>query len=706
VNDIPRHTHRRTGADSAPPTRKQAAGRAASSYRPELHGLRGLAILLVVLYHVFFDRVSGGVDVFLFISAFFLTGSFVRRLEDGRPMAPLAYWARTFKRLLPPAVLVILATLAGVRLFLPPSTWRPALEDAVASLLQVANWQLIERGTDYEAAATAATSPLQHFWSLSIQGQVFLLWPLLFVLIAVLTHRTRYSPRLLVAALFSVIAALSFAWSVYSTATQQPVAYFDTTARVWEFAAGSLLAVWPVANPAAPATPRARRWRVGLGWAGLAALIATGALIDGRSMFPGWIALVPLAGAAGVFLAGTTGSRLGADRLFSSRPLSFLGDISYGLYLVHWPLLMIVVLAGGHSEAGLLRGTVVIAVSLVLAWALTLLVDTPVRRWRWANARPLRAGAVVALALVLGLGPSLGAQVLLQRAADEAERRAVADNPGARVLDPSFVPHPDADPDAAPIPHAAELRSDWGLLDGPCEGALAPEDPSVAEGCQMTEADEDAKVIVAVGNSRMRQAVMALLEPAARNGWRVVLVHKNSCQYQPGTMTYSGQECFDHNLAVQEYLRELQPEAVMVTSTVYRGVGPETVSPVLDEEVPELLGLGIDVVALRTAPRAAEEPNDCIDAGGTPEECTTPLDPTHLPVERTDASRLAEISVSETPGTLYAADLLPVLCPEHECRPLIGNTWVFLDRHHISATYMRSTGGELGRQLEESGFAW
>ena len=85
-----------------------------SRYRPELHGLRGLAIALVVLYHVFFDRVSGGVDVFLFISAFFLTGSFVRRMEDGRPMAPIAYWARTFKRLLPPAVLVILATLAGV----------------------------------------------------------------------------------------------------------------------------------------------------------------------------------------------------------------------------------------------------------------------------------------------------------------------------------------------------------------------------------------------------------------------------------------------------------------------------------------------------------------------------------------------------------------------------------------------------------------
>ena len=147
----------------------------AGRFRPELHGLRGLAIALVVLYHVFFDRVSGGVDVFLFLSAFFLTGSFVRRIEAGAPVAPIAYWARAFKRLLPPAVLVILATLAGVRLFLPPSSWMPALNDATASILQVENWLLIHRDTDYEAAATIATSPLQHFWSLSIQGQVFLL---------------------------------------------------------------------------------------------------------------------------------------------------------------------------------------------------------------------------------------------------------------------------------------------------------------------------------------------------------------------------------------------------------------------------------------------------------------------------------------------------------------------------------------------------
>ena len=688
------------------PGQRQLSGTgpaAAGGHRAELHGLRGLAIALVVLYHVFFDRVSGGVDVFLFISAFFLTGSFVRRMEDGRPMAPIAYWARTFKRLLPPAALIILGTLAGVRLFLPPSTWMPALDDAIASLLQVENWMLIHRGTDYEAAATAVTSPLQHFWSLSIQGQVFLLWPLLFALCAVLVRRHGLSPRRVTTGLFLLIAVVSFGWSVVSTQLQQPIAYFDTSTRVWEFAAGSLLALWPAANADAPATGRARRLRVGLGWAGLAVLIATGALIDGRSMFPGWIAALPLLGATGVFLAGATGSRLGADRLLSSRPLSFLGDVSYGLYLIHWPILTIVLLATERESAGLLRGAAIIAVSLALAWALTKVVDSPIRRWRWANSRPLRAGAVAVMVLVIGLTPSIGARSMLVHAAAEAELRAVSDNPGARALDPGFRAHPDADPDAAPLPSAATVRDDWGQLDGPCEGELEPEVESVAEGCQSTEAPEDAKVIVAVGNSRMRQSAMSLIEPAERHGWRLVLIHKNSCQYMPGVMTYSGQECYDHNFAVRDHLEKLDPDAVVVNTTVYRGVGPETESEVLDEAVPELLAAGTPVIAMRTPPRAAADPFACLDEGGSAEDCTTPLDPTHMPEERPDGARLQELSAQ---GQLHPVDLLPVLCPEHECRPLIGNVVTFQDEDHMTATYMRTTGGEMERRLAEAGFRW
>lgn len=148
-------------------------------YRPELHGLRGVAIGLVMLYHVWSGRVSGGVDVFLFLSAFLLTGSFVRRAEAGRGLRPVAYWAKTFKRLLPPTVVVSLATLTAVITLLEPERWMPALTDAMGSVGQVENWVLIHRDVDYYAADVGGPSPFQHFWSLSIQGQIFLIWPVL-----------------------------------------------------------------------------------------------------------------------------------------------------------------------------------------------------------------------------------------------------------------------------------------------------------------------------------------------------------------------------------------------------------------------------------------------------------------------------------------------------------------------------------------------
>ncbi|WP_422115602.1 acyltransferase family protein [Brachybacterium sp. UNK5269] len=153
-----------------------------------------------------------------------------------------------------------------------------------------------------------------------------------------------------------------------------------------------------------------------------------------------------------MFLAGTSGSRLGADRLLSPRPLSVLGDVSYGLYLIHWPFLTITLRGQRAQSAGLLLGARIIAVSMVLAWLLTRLVDTPIRRWSWANARcpPVRAGGAGAAA---GVGPRPGRKLVLERAAEDAERRAVADNPGARVLDPGFTPHPDANPEAAPAAH-------------------------------------------------------------------------------------------------------------------------------------------------------------------------------------------------------------------------------------------------------------
>src|SRR5699024_4694715 len=220
---------------------------------------------------------------------------------------------------------------------------------------------------DYHARDAGGSSPLQHFWSLSVQGQAFVVWPLLFLLVARRARAGRSVRRPLIAVV-SVIGAASLTWSILSTQSQQQIAYFDTAARMWEFAAGSLLALTlPVLDrlsgarrPEDGAPPRLRVLRALAGWAGIAALLACGILVGGPARFPGWIALWPLAAAGAVGLAGHSGTRWGVDALLSTRPAAFVGDISYALYLVHWPILVIWLHHSGQARAGLWDGLVVL----------------------------------------------------------------------------------------------------------------------------------------------------------------------------------------------------------------------------------------------------------------------------------------------------------------------------------------------------------
>ena len=687
-------------------------------FRPELHGLRGLAIGLVVLYHVFADRVSGGVDVFLFLSAFLLVGTFVRRADAGEPMRPAAYWARAFKRLLPPAAVTVLLTLLTVRLLLPAERWMPAITDAFGSLLQVENWVLIHRGVDYYAPEQSGASPFQHFWSLSMQGQIFLLWPLLIALTVTIARALGRSVRTALVILFLLLLVPSLAWSIHSTATQQTIAYFDTAARAWEFAAGSLLGILLPAWEQRRATgrPRGRHRAVRrsrsapaavIGWFGLIALISCGLLLDVQGAFPGWIAAWPLGAAALVLWAGRTGHRFGPDRFLSSAPLRFLGDVSYALYLVHWPLLTLHLARTGAERADPVTGAAIILLSLVLAWLLTRFVDTPFRRWRWAGARARRSGLVVLSVLVLALLPVLGVQQQLLAAQREAQQEAAATHPGAEVLAPDWPGDPDAiDPMVEPLPTAALVSRDWVQLDGPCTGPLTPTDPDLAEDCRMSAPDPavpDAPVLLVLGNSRAEQAAMSVVEPAREHGWQVVLVRERSCPFIPGERDLVSPECAEHNQAALAYLQQISPTAVMLETTSSFAGQPEVASPVLEETVGDLLADGIAVIALRTTPRFAENPNACLSKGGDIASCTLTQDQTLLAPERPDAAALAQLAEA---GPLHPLDLTPVICPGGVCPPIIGNVRVHLDAFHITATYSATMGGEVERQLAESGFPW
>ncbi|WP_132881512.1 acyltransferase family protein, partial [Tamaricihabitans halophyticus] len=343
----------------------------ARKYRPEVQGLRALAVLLVVAYHVWLDRVSGGVDVFFVVSGFLITGGLFRSGVVGR-FGFRVMWARMIKRLFPAALTVLVVTMAVGVAVLPEARWFQTIREVVASALYVENWQLAADSVDYFAQHNTA-SVVQHFWSLSIQGQFYVVWPLLVAGVWLIARLCGHRLWPWLTGTLVVVGGSSLALSVVLTASNQPLAYFHSATRVWEFALGGLLALL-IDRITLP-----RLVRILLGWIGVLGLVSCGLVLQVGTVFPGYAALWPTLSACLIILAGATGSRAGADRFLSSRPLEYLGNLSYTLYLWHWPVLIYYLLLRDQTQVGILGGTAIITLSLCLSLATYHLIEKPAR---------------------------------------------------------------------------------------------------------------------------------------------------------------------------------------------------------------------------------------------------------------------------------------------------------------------------------------
>ncbi len=644
-----------------------------SGFRPEVQGLRFVAVLLVVLYHVFLGRVSGGVDVFLLISAFFLTLSFVRKLEAGRPLAIGRYWLHVFKRLLPLAVLTVLGTLLLVELFYPAydvARWR---SEGLAAVFYVENWALAANAVDYYAADHSTASPFQHFWSLSVQGQVFLVWPLVFAAAWGLGRWRGWRPVPVLAVAFGTIFAVSLAWSVHATATQQAFAYFDTRTRLWEFALGSLLAL------ALPYLKPSRGVRVVLGWAGLVSMVSVGVLVDVQGAFPGWIALWPLASAAAIIVAGRSGSRLGLDRVLASAPLVRLGDASYALYLVHWPLLITYLVLRDRPMAGPRSGVVLVLVSVVLAVLLTRFVEDRLKTWSWPEQSKRRLAGVVVVCLALVVAPVLSLQHAEARRAAQVLAEADRNNPGAAALLPGFQSQ--GDPGAATVPVRSDESRRWAPLGGPCAEALGI-DPVNDRWCHETvpAADPTATVLL-LGNSHVQHWAPAIRALAEQHDWRVISYIRPACFYS----TVEEQirpDCAPWLADADTVVEAVDPDLVIVQGTRATPTGEELWDG-MTGRIRELDARGVPVVAIRDTPRFDFAPAQCAtDHGAQAPECTDPhpMLGTVNPIGAL-AQELPRVSTM---------DLSDLICPARSCRPVIGNVYVYWDDNHLTVPYVES----------------
>ncbi|MBK1782745.1 acyltransferase family protein [Prauserella cavernicola] len=651
-------------------------------FRPELQGLRALAAALVVIYHVWLGRISGGVDVFFLVTGFLITGQLFRATQRGgikfQPM-----WGRMIKRLFPATMTVLLATVVLGYLLLPEGRWFQTIREVVAAALFVENWQLAADSADYFAQHDQA-SVVQHFWSLSIQGQFYLVWPLFIAFIVFLGRRIGWELRRSLVVALTVVSAASLAYSVWLTAVDQPFAYFTSLTRVWEFAFGGLLAL------AIDALVLPRAVRVVLGWLGVVGLVSCGLVLQVGTVFPGYAALWPIISAALVLVAGSTGSKIGADRLLGSRPLEYLGNISFSLYLWHWPVLLFYLIARDQEEVGLRGGAVVIAASVVLAVLTYHLVENPVRyskvevKHRWGA---YRFGAIALVPVLVAAG---GWQFASQQKSAFAFMPEDPAYPGAKSMLPGAATVPET---GKLMPPFAALQDQFAFFEEhECQDSDKHAELLV---CATQTMGEPERRIVVAGDSHSQQYNAALRPIAKERNWQIISMGRGGCPFSSdGESAPEDAECASWNAAVADEIIEMQPDAVFTIGTRDVRVGlTEWTPPGYVEQWRRVADAGVPVVAVRDNPRYDDGPSDCVETNGAQApECSTPRAELLAP-----EAPYAELT--DLPPNVHFLDFSDYFCTVEVCPPVIGNVLVYLDNNHVTAAYMETMSSILDEQL-------
>jgi peptidoglycan/LPS O-acetylase OafA/YrhL len=404
--------------------------------RTDIDGLRGLAIALVVVFHVFVGRVSAGVDVFLLLGGIFFFAPQIRNALNPAGLTVVQSFLRIFRRLYPALVTVVAVSLTAAVVVYSQVRWAGTGKDAAASLLYIQNLNLSAQGSDY-AAISADVSVFQHIWSMSVQLQIYLGSLLVIALVAVVLRRRARTGSQVLHWLLVVATLASFGYAIWLGQHDQGANYYSPLSRFWEIGLGGLFGIW-VLGRVLPGVWRSLRLVAGV--VGLGLIICTGLFLDGAAQFPGPWTLVPLAGAMLVVLAGnpvagddvessevsgSAGTSV-VTALLCTAPLQFLGRIAYSLYLWHWPILTLATYFVAHlrdldaalpsttvgtsspgtgenttgglhgitatigTTTGILVGVTVILLSLVLAWLTHRIIEFPLQQ----RGRPPRSWVV------------------------------------------------------------------------------------------------------------------------------------------------------------------------------------------------------------------------------------------------------------------------------------------------------------------------
>lgn len=659
-----------------------------SRFLPHVQGLRAIAVLAVVLYHFWPARFSGGyvgVDVFFVISGFLITSHLMRELTATGTVRLGQFWARRARRLLPASLLVLLfCALVAMSPYLTPTSALPnEVREILASTFYVENWFLALNSADYLNHSGDPTT-VQHYWSLSLEEQFYVMWPLLMLLAAWIGVKWfRGARRRAVIVTLAVVSVVSFAFCVVFTITDPAPAYFVTFGRMWQFGVGAMIALVPLLRV---------RNAVGsflLGWGGIAVLVFVIFQFDGQTPFPGYMAALPTLGAAAVIAASNADRWWYPTRILSLRPAQFVGDISYSLYLWHWPLIII---APSVPFWGLTiyHRVALLGLCFVLAWLTKRFVEDPARGWKVLTSRPARVtlwsslAAMIVVALVAATAWFVNAPAYTAgfRAIQELQEDPPPCFGAASVLDPSCA-SVDFGDDILPAPGFAGVDSPQA---GDCFVQLTDARPV---SCTFGSDDPDAPRVALIGDSHAYQLLSTFERIADDQGWQLVTWFKGACPWSttplatPGAF---GAACTEWREGVSEALAEADIDAVFTAAIATTPYSSDGFDSSYDAAVAgyveawdEVLDRGIPVITVVDNPVWETDPNKCLrtrdqaECVGARSDVLVAEDPLRDAASQRDAVTLL--------------DFTDVFCDDQWCAPVVGGANVYRDQDHLTVTF-------------------
>ncbi|WP_232237978.1 acyltransferase family protein [Rhodococcus sp. 2G] len=684
-----------------------------SSFRPDLEGMRAVAVLSVFVNHLFGWPAGGfvGVDIFFVLSGFFITGLLIRERTQSGTISFRNFYIRRVRRIIPASVLVLLVTIVAAYVVFPAQRAKETALDGMWAALFGANWRFQSSGTDYFQEGQPP-SPLQHYWSLSIEEQFYFVWPALLLGIFLATRRAARrgdSQRRLLALAggMGAICLLSFAWSVLESANAPTSAYFSTFTRVWELGVGALIAIL---GPVITKLPLDGPIRMLLSYVGFAGVVASLFIISEETRFPGPGALLPVLSTALVIAAFHNAPVRGVP--FLTNPVSlYFGKTSYSLYLWHWPIIVIFAAILPEGPTYYLTTAVL---TLALAHVSFTYFEDPIRRSSWLEKptvlqRPREIS--ISPEFWRGVGFSSAALVLTailviqlidreNGVGEQYESLYVAGAEEIADVDPCFGAGARVNPNCVPAYEPSDLSPSIDTFAKDNQGAYScwRTVGGQMKRCTYGSDEEDALRVALIGDSHAAMLSVGLAQQLVSNNWSLTTYLGNGCQWQ--SWSNGDRDCQSEMGRVQEELTTGEAYDVIITSASreFGGGNKAAAAQAYVDAWEPVAARGTKIFAIADNPTVSEDSLACLTRfGAGAEEISRCGD------NRSRALAIEDPLVRATDSSrAELIDLTDIYCDDDWCPTVIGGVIAYRDTAgHISGTFSRTLGPIITERIVE-----